>query len=62
MLTDLSSKIGCNGYYVFTLEDENSDILVHGIINVSVKIENNEPYQVSVSGNAKIIFETYIYI
>ena len=115
MLTDLSSKIGCNGYYVFTLEDENSDILVHGrmfapaigidedpvtgnangplgaylvkhrlvkndnklfcfkamqgeaigrdgILNVSVKIENNEPYQVSVSGNAKIIFETYIYI
>ena len=115
MLTDLSSKIGCNGYYVFTLEDENSDILVHarmfapaigidedpvtgnangplgaylvkhrlvkndnklfcfkamqgeaigrdGIINVSVKIKNNEPYQVSVSGNAKIIFKTYIYI
>lgn len=115
ILTDLSSKIGCNGYYIFTLEDENCDILVHGrmfapaigieedpvtgnangplgaylvkhglvhhdnnsfsframqgeaigrdgIIDVLVNMNNGNPSEVKVSGNAKIIFKTELYI
>jgi PhzF family phenazine biosynthesis protein len=29
-LTELSGRIGCNGYFVFTLEDRESGVLAHG--------------------------------
>ena len=110
-LCRLSKIIKCNGYYVFTVDSEDSDILIHGrmfapaiginedpvtgnangplgaylvhhnlvnhnnslfrfkakqgeaigrsgIIEVEVKIEDKEPVQVKVSGNAVIIFKT----
>ena len=110
-LSKLSKAINCNGYYVFTIDAEYSDILVHGrmfapviginedpvtgnangplgaylvhhnlvkhdnksfrfkakqgeaikragIIEVEVKIENNEPVEVKISGNAVIIFKS----
>jgi len=110
-LSKLSKTINCNGYYVFTIDAEDSDILVHGrmfapviginedpvtgnangplgaylvhhnlvkhdnksfrfkakqgeaikragIIEVEVKIENNEPVEVKISGNAVIIFKS----
>jgi len=110
-LSRLSKIIKCNGYYVFTVNSEDSDILVHGrmfapaiginedpvtgnangplgaylvhhnfvnhnntlfkfkamqgeaikrsgIIEVEVKIEDKEPVEVKVSGNAVIIFKT----
>ena len=110
-LSKLSKLIKCNGYYVFTVNSEASDILVHGrmfapaiginedpvtgnangplgaylvhhnlvkhnnslfkfkarqgeaikrpgIIEVEVKIEDKEPVEVKVSGNAVIIFKS----
>lgn len=110
-LSKLSSIIECNGYYVFTVNDTDSDILVHGrmfapaiginedpvtgnangplgaylvhhnfvhhnnsffkfnakqgeaikrpgIIEVEVKIENKEPSEVKISGNAVIVFKS----
>ncbi len=110
-LSKLSKTINCNGYYVFTIDTEDSDILVHGrmfapaiginedpvtgnangplgaylvhynlvnhdkksfrfkakqgeaikragIIEVEVKIENNEPVEVKISGNAVVIFKS----
>ncbi|NMM63272.1 PhzF family isomerase [Clostridium sp. P21] len=110
-LSKLSGIIKCNGYYVFTVNEEDSDILVHGrmfapaiginedpvtgnangplgaylvhhnlvkcnnssfkfkaiqgetirrkgIIEVEVKIENKEPVEVKVSGNAVIAFKS----
>jgi PhzF family phenazine biosynthesis protein len=110
-LSKLSNIIKCNGYYVFTVDSENSDVLVHGrmfapaiginedpvtgnangplgaylvhnnfvrhnnslfkfkakqgeaikrpgIIEVEVKIEDKEPVEVKVSGNAVIIFKS----
>ncbi|WPC39937.1 PhzF family isomerase [Clostridium sp. JS66] len=110
-LSKLSGSIKCNGYYVFTVNEEDSDILVHGrmfapaiginedpvtgnangplgaylvhhnlvrcnnssfkfkavqgevikragIIGVEVKIENMEPVEVKVSGNAAIAFKS----
>ena len=110
-LSKLSKIINCNGYYVFTVNSEDSEILVHGrmfapaiginedpvtgnangplgaylvhhnlvkhnnslfkfkakqgeaikrpgIIEVEVKIEDNEPVEVKISGNAVIIFES----
>lgn len=110
-LSKLSSIIKCNGYYVFTVDSQNSDILIHGrmfapaiginedpvtgnangplgaylahhnlvkhnnslfkfkalqgetikrkgIIEVEVNIENNEPVEVKVSGNAVIAFKS----
>lgn len=110
-LANLSSIIGCNGYYVFTVDFEDSNTLVHGrmlapaiginedpvtgnangplgaylvhhqlvnhnnslfkftakqgeaikrpgTIEVEVKIENNEPEEVKVSGNAVIAFKS----
>jgi len=110
-LSRLSKIIKCNGYYVFTINSEDSDILVHGrmfapaiginedpvtgnangplgaylvhhnfvnhnntlfkfkamqgeaikrsgIIEVEVKIEDKEPVQVKVSGNAVIAFKS----
>jgi PhzF family phenazine biosynthesis protein len=110
-LSKLSKIIKCNGYYVFTVDPNDSDILVHGrmfapaiginedpvtgnangplgaylvhhnlvkhnnslfrfkakqgeairrpgIIEVEVKIEDNEPVEVKVSGNAVIAFKS----
>lgn len=110
-LAKLSNIIKCNGYYVFTVDPKDSDILVHGrmfapaiginedpvtgnangplgaylvhhnlvkhnnslfsfkakqgeairrpgIIEVEVKIEDNEPVEVKVSGNAVIAFKS----
>ncbi len=110
-LTKLSNTISCNGYYIYTMED--NEILVHGrmfapaiginedpvtgnangplgaylvkhklarhdnavlrfkakqgeaigrsgIIDVEVKIENEEPVEVKISGNAVIVFQTEI--
>lgn len=110
-LSKLSKVIKCNGYYVFTVDTKDSDILIHGrmfapeiginedpvtgnangplgaylvhynlarhnnsllrfkakqgeaikrpgIIEVEVKIEDKEPVQVKVSGNAVIVFKS----
>jgi PhzF family phenazine biosynthesis protein len=110
-LSKLSKIIKCNGYYVFTANSQDSDILIHGrmfapaiginedpvtgnangplgaylvhhnlvnhnnslfkfkakqgeaigrsgIIEVEVKIEDNEPVEVKISGNAVIIFKS----
>ncbi|MFL0269736.1 PhzF family isomerase [Candidatus Clostridium radicumherbarum] len=110
-LSKLSKLIQCNGYYVFTVDPTDSDILIHGrmfapaiginedpvtgnangplgaylvhhnlvnynnslfrfkakqgeainrqgIIEVEVKVEEKEPVQVKVSGNAVIIFKS----
>lgn len=110
-LARLSKIIKCNGYYVFTVDPRDSDILIHGrmfapaiginedpvtgnangplgaylvhhnlikhnnslfrfkakqgeairrpgIIEVEVKIEDNEPAEVKVSGNAVIAFKS----
>ncbi|WP_026882965.1 PhzF family isomerase [Clostridium akagii] len=110
-LSKLSNIIKCNGYYVFTVDSEDSDVLVHGrmfapaiginedpvtgnangplgaylihhklinhdnyiflfkakqgeaikrsgIIEVEVIIENNEPMEVKISGNAVIVFKS----
>lgn len=109
-LCDLSKIIKCNGYYVFTINNDENDILINGrmfapaiginedpvtgnangplgaylvhnnfvkhnndifkfkakqgaaikrpgIIDVEVKIENNEPIEVKVSGNAIVAFK-----
>ncbi|WP_186430289.1 PhzF family isomerase [Clostridium sp. BSD9I1] len=109
-LSRLSKIIKCNGYYVFTVNSQDSDILIHGrmfapaiginedpvtgnangplgaylvhhnlvkhnnclfrfkakqgeainrtgVIEVEVKIEDKEPVEVKVSGNAVIIFK-----
>lgn len=114
-LTRLSNIIGCNGYYVFTIDSEEKDILIHGrmfapaiginedpvtgnangplgaylvhynltkhnnsflkframqgeainragIIEVEVKIEENEPVEVKISGSAVIAFQSEITI
>ncbi|MDV3425732.1 MAG: PhzF family isomerase [Bacillota bacterium] len=110
-LARLSKVIKCNGYYFFTVDSQDSDILIHGrmfapaiginedpvtgnangplgaylvhhnlvrhnnsllrfkakqgeainrtgIIEVEVKIENNEPAEVKISGNAVIAFKS----
>lgn len=110
-LASLSKIINCNGYYVFTADSQDSDILIHGrmfapaiginedpvtgnangplgaylvhhnlvkhnnslfrfkakqgeainrsgIIEVEVKIGNNEPAEVKISGNAVIAFKS----
>ncbi len=110
-LSKLSKIIKCNGYYVFTINPQHSDILVHGrmfapaiginedpvtgnangplgaylvhhnlvkhndslfkfkvkqgeaikrpgTIEVEIKIENKEPLEVKISGNAVIIFKS----
>ncbi|GEA31568.1 PhzF family isomerase [Clostridium diolis] len=110
-LSKLSEIIKCNGYYIFTTDSKESDILIHGrmfapsiginedpvtgnangplgaylvhynlvkhnnslfrfkakqgeainrpgIIEVEVKIEDNEPIEAKVSGNAVIIFKS----
>lgn len=112
-LSRLSESIKCNGYYVFTVASEESDILIHGrmfapaiginedpvtgnangplgaylvhhnlvqhdnsllkfkakqgeaikragIIEVEVKIEDKEPVEVKVSGNAVIAFKSQL--
>jgi PhzF family phenazine biosynthesis protein len=109
-LSELSKSIKCNGYYVFTINSQDSDILVHGrmfapaiginedpvtgnangplgafliysnfvkhnnslfkfkakqgeaikrtgVIEVEVKIEDEEPVEVKVSGTAVIVFK-----
>lgn len=110
-LSRLSKVIKCNGYYVFTVGSQDSDILIHGrmfapaiginedpvtgnangplgaylvhhnlvrhnnslfrfkamqgeaikrpgIIEIEVKIENQEPAEVKIAGNAVIIFKS----
>jgi PhzF family phenazine biosynthesis protein len=110
-LSKLSEKINCNGYHVYTIGSEQSDVLINGrmfapaiginedpvtgnangplgaylvhhklvkhdqsvfkfrarqgeaikrsgIIEVEVKIENEEPIEVKVAGNAVILFES----
>lgn len=112
-LSKLSKVIECNGYYVFTVDSEDNDILIHGrmfapaiginedpvtgnangplgaylvhhnlvkhhnsllkfkakqgeainrsgTIEVEVKIEEKEPVEVKVSGNAVIVFQSKI--
>lgn len=114
-LTKLSKIIECNGYYIFTIDSEGNDILIHGrmfapaiginedpitgnangplgaylvhhnlvkhnnsllqfkamqgeainragIIEVEVKIEENEPVEVRISGSAVIVFQSEIII
>lgn len=114
-LSYLSKSIGCNGYYVFTNDSKDNDLLIHGrmfapaiginedpvtgnangplgaylvhhnlvkhnnslfkfnakqgeaikrpgIIEVEVKIEDKEPVEVKISGNAVIVFKTEITI
>jgi PhzF family phenazine biosynthesis protein len=114
-LTKLSEVIGCNGYYVFTLDSKQSDILakgrmfapaiginedpvtgnangplgaylVHnkivahngeifrfnarqgeamgrmGTIGVEVRIDQDEPIEVKISGNATVVFATELTI
>ena len=111
LLSTLSNIIKCNGYYVFTVDSQDSDILIHGrmfapsiginedpvtgnangplgaylihhklvkydnssflfkakqgeaikrsgIVEVEVIIENNEPVEVKISGNAVIVFKS----
>jgi PhzF family phenazine biosynthesis protein len=111
MLCKLSNIINCNGYYVFTINDNYNDILINGrmfapaiginedpvtgnangplgaylvhhnlvkhdnyvfkfkakqgeainrsgIIEVEIKIENKEPKEVKISGNAVIAFKS----
>ncbi|EKQ51734.1 MULTISPECIES: PhzF family isomerase [unclassified Clostridium] len=115
VLSKLSDKIKCNGYYVFTTESQESDILINGrmfapaiginedpvtgnangplgaylvhhklikhnnsvfkfkakqgeaikrtgIIEVEVKIEDKEPIEVKISGNAVIVFKTELFL
>lgn len=115
LLAKTSKNIQCNGYYVFTLDNQDSDALVHGrmfapaiginedpvtgnangplgaylvhynkvnhdssefsframqgeaihrtgIIDVRVKIKDNEPVEVVISGNAVIVFQSEIII
>ncbi len=110
-LSKLSKIIKCNGYYVFTVDSKDSDILINGrmfapaiginedpvtgnangplgaylvhhnhvkhnnslfrfkakqgeaikrtgVIEIDVKIENNEPVEVKIAGNAVIIFKS----
>jgi PhzF family phenazine biosynthesis protein len=110
-LSELSGIINCNGYYVFTVDSQNKDILIHGrmfapaiginedpvtgnangplgayllqhklvtptnnlfkfkakqgeainragIIEVEVSLENEEPIEVKISGNAVIVFKS----
>ena len=110
-LSRLSNIIKCNGYYVFTVDSQESDILIHGrmfapaiginedpvtgnangplgaylihhklishnnklfvfkakqgeaikrsgIIEVEVNIENNEPVEVKITGEAVIVFKS----
>jgi len=110
-LSRLSNIIKCNGYYIFTVDSQDSDILIHGrmfapaiginedpvtgnangplgaylihhklinhdnklfvfkakqgeaikrsgIIEVEVNIENNEPVQVKITGEAVIVFKS----
>jgi PhzF family phenazine biosynthesis protein len=114
-LTELSKQINCNGYFVFTFDSDDDNILTHGrmfapaiginedpvtgnangplggyliqhkivdfkdnlfefngkqgekierpgIINVSVKIENDLPSLIKIKGNATIVFKTEIKI
>lgn len=113
LLSELSNAIGCNGYFVFTFDTKDPDILTNGrmfapaiginedpvtgnangplgayivrhklidmrgntwnfkakqgeairrpgIVDVSVDIENGEPVQVRVGGNATIVFKSSI--
>jgi len=115
VLVELSKKIGCSGYFVFTCDTGDPEILTHGrmfapaiginedpvtgnangplgaylvqhnlvkhdgtkfqfkgkqgeaierpgIVEVTVKIENNKAVQVQISGNAVIVFRTEIEI
>ncbi len=48
MLSKLSKVIKCNGYYVFTVDEEDNDILVHGRMFAPVIGINEDP----VTGNA----------
>lgn len=110
-LSNLSNIIKCNGYYVFTVDSQDSEILIHGrmfapaiginedpvtgnangplgaylvhnnlvkhnnslfkfkakqgeainrsgIIEIEVKIEDNEPIEIKISGNAVIVFKS----
>lgn len=110
-LSKLSSIINCNGYYVFTVDPEDGEILIHGrmfapavginedpvtgnangplgaylvhynlvnndnssfkfkakqgeainragVIEIEVKIEDKEPVEVKISGNAVVIFKS----
>lgn len=114
-LSDLSKDIGCNGYYIFTIDPDDSEILINGrmfapaiginedpvtgnangplgaylvhhklvkhnnsflrfkakqgeainrtgIVEVEVKIENQEPVEIRVSGSAVIVFQSVLSI
>lgn len=69
-LAKLSDEIGCNGYYVFTM-NQNEAPMIHGrmfapaigragTMKVQVKIRNNQPIEVRIIGNAVIAFSTEI--
>ena len=115
MLKNISKIINCNGFYVFTMDSPDSDVLIHGrmfapaiginedpvtgnangplgaylvhhklvrhnnslfsfkakqgeaikragIIYVDVKIHNQEPIQVKIAGNAKIVFKSKLFL
>lgn len=48
ILSDLSNEIECNGYYVFTMDSEDNDILIHGRMFAPAIGINEDP----VTGNA----------
>lgn len=115
MLSNLSKIIGCNGYYIFTFDSSEDDVLINGrmfapgiginedpvtgnangplgaylvhhkivvpsqntykfkakqgeaigrtgIIEVEVKIDNSEPIEVKISGNAVMVFQSELSI
>lgn len=115
MLKNISKIINCNGFYVFTMDNPDSEVLVHGrmfapaiginedpvtgnangplgaylvhhklvqhnnsllsfkaiqgeaikrsgTIYVDVKIHNQEPIQVKIAGNAKIVFKSKLFL
>lgn len=55
-LSKLSKVIGCNGFYVFTVDSKNNDILIHGRMFAPAIGINEDP----VTGNANGPFGAYL--
>lgn len=53
-LSRLSKIINCNGYYVFTVDSKDSDVLINGSMFAPAIGINEDP----VTGNAVIIFKS----
>ena len=72
-LKKVSELIKCNGFFVFTLNSDDSYILSYGrmfapaigregIVEVLVSIQYDEPTLVKIGGEAVVIFKTIIEI